>query len=156
MNNKKKTPPRYKRSFWRPANFNLEIRFTLLNLWLVLLALIISGTSTYLVVWSKLERLPFLSSPEELLVLEAEILARLAGVLSLTSLAVLLIAAVLIYRVMHRLTGPMLRMEREMKKMAAGQLPERPIILRQKDFFFSLAESFNTLVKAAREKENSR
>ena len=57
-----------------------------------------------------------------------------------------------VVRFSHRFVGPMFRMRRAMKALAAGE-PVEPISFRKNDFWHDAAENFNTLLRRVKEQD---
>ena len=55
---------KFKRSFWRIVNPVVEIKYTLVVAWLIIIAFLISGLVTYLTFWNNLLLLPDFTHPE--------------------------------------------------------------------------------------------
>ncbi|HNQ34655.1 MAG TPA: hypothetical protein PKN80_01155 [bacterium] len=141
--------PKFKRSFWRIINKPVQIRYSLVVVWLIILALLLGGLVTYLTVWNLLLRIP-IPDPAALEHLQGQVL-RLLVLEFLIGGAVLLFLAVLLQlRIMHRICGPLFRLEEVMNQLAAGKLPPYPLLFREKDYFYDLARAFNRAVEAIR------
>lgn len=138
------------RSFWRANYLDLEVRLAVLAGWLVIIALLTGGLSTYLVVWSRLLALPHLAASEAMIEMHRQILRGMALTFSLMVLLLVTLAALIQYRVLHRITGPVSRVEKVLREMSAGNLPARPLAFRRKDFLSGLAGAVNDLAAAIR------
>jgi len=66
-------------------------------------------------------------------------------------LPIVILGAILQFRILHRVSGPLYRLEKSIQEAAvSGKLPKTPIILREKDFYNGLAKAFNQLVDKIR------
>ncbi len=139
-----------KRSFWRTANKSVEVRYALLGGWLAVVGLLSGGILTYFIIWNNLIMLPLTSHPEEIILLHARVLKMMGLLFGLFGVVGVLLAAILQFRIIHRLSGPIYRLEKALLKLAEGELPRQPVILREKDLTGGLAKAFNRLVDAIR------
>jgi methyl-accepting chemotaxis protein len=142
---------KFKRSFWRVVNPEVEIKYTLVVAWLIILAFLISGLVTYLTFWNNLLLLPDFTHPEYLLIFQKKTLKILGVLFLFGGLPIVVLGAILQFRILHRVSGPLYRMEKVVQEAAvSGKLPKAPIILREKDFYNGLAKAFNQLVDKIR------
>ena len=142
---------RFKRSFWRVVNPVVELKYTLVVAWLIIIAFLISGLVTYLTFWNNLLLLPDFTHPEYLLIIQQKTLRLLGALFLLGGLPVVVLGAILQFRILHRVSGPLYRLEKSVQEAAvSGKLPKAPIILREKDFYNGLAKAFNQLVDKIR------
>lgn len=141
---------KFKRSFWRVVNPDVEVKYTLVVAWLIILGFLISGLVTYLTIWNNLLVLPQLTQPEHLLIIQKKILKLLGVEFLLGGLLVVVMAAILQFRILHRISGPLHRLEKVIQDVASGKLPKTPIILRKKDLYSDLTDAFNRLVDRIR------
>jgi len=141
---------RFKRSFWRVVNPDVEVRYTLVVVWLIVIGFLISGLVTYLTIWNNLLMLPKLTQPEHLLIIQKKILRFLGLEFLLGGLFLVALVAILQFRILHRVSGPLHRLEKVFQDAASGKLPGTPIVFRKKDLYNGLAESFNRLVEKIR------
>ncbi len=142
---------RFKRSFWRMVNPVVEIRYTLVVSWLVIIAFLISGLITYLTFWNNLLALPNFTNPEYLLIIQKKTLKILGALFLLGGLPIVILGGILYFRILHRISGPLYRLERAVQEAAvSGKLPKTPVVLREKDFYSGLARAFNQLVERIR------
>ena len=141
---------KFKRSFWRVVNPEVEVKYALVVAWLIIIAFLISGLGTYLTIWNNLLVLPGLTQPEHLLIIQKKILKLLGVEFLLGGLLVVVLAAILQFRILHRVSGPLYRLGKVLQDAASGKLPKTPIILREKDLYNELAEAFNRLVDKIR------
>jgi len=66
-------------------------------------------------------------------------------------LPIVVLGAILQFRILHRVSGPLYRLEKSVQEaVVSGKLPKAPIILREKDFYNGLAKAFNQLVDKIR------
>lgn len=140
-----------KRSFWRVLNLGVELKYTLTVAWLIIIAFLISGLITYLTFWNNLLAFSEFTKPEYLLVLQEKTLKILGGLFLFGGLPVVVLGAILQFRILHRVSGPLYRLERTIQEAAdSGKLPKTPIILREKDFYKNLTGAFNQFVDKIR------
>lgn len=72
----------------------------------------------------------------------------------LASAAISPIVVVFALRFSNRFVGPMLRFRRALQELAEGKVPDRPIVLRDKDYWTEVATAINTIsARMAKEKE---
>ncbi len=141
---------RYKRSFWRVVNKDVEVQYTLVVIWLIIIGFLVGGLLTYLTIWNNLLILPKITHPEQLLEVQRRILKLLGVEFILGGLLVIILAAILQFRILHRISGPLYRLERVILEAAEGKLPKEPIVLRKKDLYGGLARALNNLISAIR------
>lgn len=140
---------KFKRSFWRVINCNVNIRYTLMFAWLIVLGFLLGGLITYLTIWDNLLILPIMQ-PEHFFIIQKKILHLLALEFLLGGLPIAVLAIVLQFRILHRVSGPLHRLEKAVREAASGKLPKTPITFRGKDANNGVAEAFNLLVSAIR------
>ena len=63
---------------------------------------------------------------------------------------VIIVTALIQFRFLHRISGPVYRIEKLINDAAAGKLPKAPVVLREKDFYNELAKAFNDLIVSIR------
>ena len=142
---------KFKRSFWRVVNPVVELKYTLVVAWLIIIAFLISGLVTYLTFWNNLLLLPDFTHPEYLLIIQQKTLRILGALFLFGGLPVVILGAILQFRILHRVSGPLYRLEKSVQEAAvSGKLPKAPIVLREKDFYNGLAKAFNQLVNKIR------
>ncbi|MBU2495284.1 MAG: hypothetical protein ABIK20_03855 [Candidatus Omnitrophota bacterium] len=142
---------RFKRSFWGMVNPVLEVKYTLVVAWLIIITFLISGLVTYLTFWNNLLLLPDFTHPEYLLIIQKKTLRILVALFLFGGLPIVVLGSVLYFRILHRVSGPLYRLEKTVREAAvSGKLPKTPIILREKDFYNGLAKAFNQLVDRIR------
>ena len=133
------------------VNPAVEIKYTLVVSWLVIIAFLISGLITYLTFWNNLLALPDFTNPEYLLLIQQRTLKILGALFLFGGLPVVVLGAILHFRILHRVSGPLYRLEKSVQEAAvSGKLPKVPIVLREKDFYGGLAKVFNQLVERIR------
>ncbi|OPZ92669.1 MAG: HAMP domain protein [candidate division TA06 bacterium ADurb.Bin417] len=147
--NEVKSRPKFKRSFWRIINKTVQIRYSLVVIWLIIIALMLGGMVTYLTVWNLLLEIP-IHDPAALEQLQRQVLRLLTLEFLIGGVVLVVLAGVLELRILHRICGPLFRLEQLMGQLAEGKLPKHPLVFREKDFFYNLAESFNRAVEAIR------
>ncbi|MFH0797758.1 MAG: hypothetical protein V2A65_12045 [Candidatus Omnitrophota bacterium] len=144
-----KEEKKFKRSFWRVVNREMEIQYPLVVVWLMIIGFLVSGLMTYLTIWNNILLMPqMLSSPEQLLVMQKRILQLLGIEFLAGGVIMMVLAAILQFRFLHRIAGPLFRLENMLKDLSKGKLPSYPIVFRQNDLCKGLAEAFNQLVSA--------
>ena len=149
-NKNREAPKKFKRSFWRMVNKDVELKYTLVGVWLIIGGLLIGGVVTYLVIWRNLLILPQLVSPQDLMEIQKKILEMLGVLFILVGILMVALAATLQLRLLHRIAGPLYRLQRAISETATGKLPGAPVRFREKDLYSELADSFNNLVAAIR------
>lgn len=141
---------KFKRSFWKMVNRALEIKFTLFAVWLIIIGILLGSLFTYLAIWNNLLVLPQFVSMDKLLVVHQRVLKSLALIFLLGGPVIIFLTALLQFRILHRISGPVYRIEKLLQDAAEGKLPSNPVVLREKDFYNELAKAFNNLVVAIR------
>ena len=122
---------KFKRSFWGVVNQEVEVKYTLVMAWLIIIAFLISGLVTYLTFWNNLLLLPGFVQPEYLLILQKKTMRILVALFLFGVLPIVVLGAILQFRILHRVSGPLYRMEKTIQDaVVSGKLPEAPIILR--------------------------
>ncbi len=138
-----------RRSFWRVVNREMEIQYPLVVVWLMIIGFLVSGLMTYLTIWNNILLLPqILSSPEQILVMQKRILQLLGIQFLVGGVIMIVLAAILQFRFLHRIAGPLFRLEKMIRDASKGNLPSSPIVFRQNDLCKGLADAFNQLVSA--------
>jgi len=94
--------------------------------------------------------LPQLVSPQDLMEIQKKILEMLGVLFILVGILMVALAATLQLRLLHRIAGPLYRLQRAISETATGKLPGAPVRFREKDLYSELADSFNNLVAAIR------
>ena len=125
-------------------NKKIQLRYAVIAIWVIAVTTILVGIIVYYTIWSALLS-KYISGSPELISLQAEIDSILGKRLIWVGGFLLLIGAWLEIWFLHRIVGPLYRIERTIKEAAEGKFPERPIKLRTKDFYRSLAEALNKL-----------
>lgn len=108
-----------------------------------------ASTGLACMVWFGLQ---FFANPAGDLVTHVAVAGRLATPLILSFLVILPIAVLYLLRFTHRFAGPILRLRRSMRELAAGQTVPR-LRFRDGDYWQDLADEFNNVsetLKAAR------
>lgn len=139
---------KFKRSFWRVVDRGVEIRLAMVGAWLIFLGLLVGSIFTYLTIWNNILVLPQLTSLDKLLIVQSRITKFLVLELILGGTLIIFLAATIQFRIMHRISGPLYRIEKLMQELAEGKLPKTPVVLREKDFYNNLAKTFNNLISA--------
>jgi hypothetical protein len=143
MEEKKK----FNRSSWTIINWEFNIKWTVLMAWLVIIGFLIMGAFTYVTIWEKLLILPTMQ-PEHFAIIQRKILHLMIAEFLFGGLPVIIMAIILQLRILHRVSGPMHRLEKMVRQAAAGKLPKEPIFFRKNDIHVGLAEAFNSLISA--------
>jgi len=140
---------KFKRSRWTIMNWEFNIKWTVMMAWLVIAGFLISGAITFFTIWDNLLILPTMQ-PEHFLLIQKKILHLMAAEFLFGGLPVIIMAIVLQIRILHRVSGPMHRLEKTVRRAVAGKLPQEPIVFRKDDIHAGLAEAFNLLISAIR------
>lgn len=135
-------------------NKPLQFSYMGLTIWILLFGVIVLGTLTYYItvktILAHTEAAGNVPLDAYQLIAELNhILLRTIGVV-LASLILFAGALQVIY--MHRIAGPMYRMEKVIKELSHGKRVAL-IQLRKKDFFKNMAESMNDLIKFHNERD---
>ena len=125
-------------------NKGIQIRYALILIWTIAIATIVVGITIYYTIWSSLLTKGLSGSPQ-LISVQREIDYVVGKRLIWIGGLLLLIGAWLEIWFLHRIVGPLYRLEKIIKEAAEGKFPEEPIKLRPKDFYHGLAEALNKL-----------
>ncbi|MBN1445222.1 MAG: methyl-accepting chemotaxis protein [Candidatus Omnitrophica bacterium] len=128
-------------------NKPLQFIYSGITIYLLLIGIIVVGIATYYItldtILSQLEAQGGLLQAYEIVRSINALIAKRVGILLLT---VMVFAFVLAVYYLHRIAGPVYRIEKTLNDMAEGQ-EVRPVVLRKKDFFKSLAETLNKVIE---------
>jgi signal transduction histidine kinase len=129
------------------VNKPVQFTFTGLTIYFTLITIIIVGGFTYFIT---LNTIIAQLELENKLVNAYEIIKNI-NILLLKKIGIfVLILLILVFyleiRFLHRVAGPLFRIERTLKEISEGKDVE-PIKLRKKDFYKSLAESVNKVIE---------
>jgi len=128
-------------------NKPLQFIYSGITIYLLLIGIIVVGTATYYItldtILSQLEAQGGLLQAYEIVRSINSLIAKRVGILLLT---VMVFAFTLAVYYLHRLAGPVYRIEKTLNDMAEGK-EVSPVVLRKKDFFKSLAESLNKIIE---------
>ena len=138
---------RFKRYHWKVINREVNIKNTLIFAGLIIFGFLLAGAITYLTIWDNLLILPTLQ-PEHFVIIQKKILHLMIIQFLLGGLPIIILAIILQFRLLHRVFGPLHRLEKTMQETALGKLPEHPIIVRKGDILTELTKSFNQLISA--------
>ena len=125
-------------------NKKIQFRYALIEIWVIGVTTILVGIIVYYTIWSALLS-KYISGSPELISLQRQIDSILGKRLIWVGGFLLLVGAWLEIWFLHRIVGPLYRIEMIIKEAAEGRFPKRPIKLRPKDFYHSLAEALNKL-----------
>lgn len=128
-------------------NKPLQFIYSGITIYLLLIGIIVVGITTYYItldtILSQLEAQGGLLQAYEIVRSINSLIAKRVGVLLLT---VMVFAFILAVYYLHRLAGPVYRIEKTLNDMAEGK-EVSPVVLRKQDFFKSLAESLNKIIE---------
>jgi len=143
---------KYKRKNY-VVNKPLQFIYSGITIYLLLVGIIIVGITTYYVTLStilaQLEAENQLFNAYAIITNINHLLMKRLGVLLLV---VMVFAFVLAVYYLHRIAGPVYRIEKTLFDMARGE-DVRLVSLRKKDFFKSLAEALNRVITGQKEKD---
>ena len=143
MEEKKK----YKRRKNYLINKPLQFAYAGITVWLLLIAIILIGTFTYYItlntILNQLQVKNQLVDAYKAVSTINLILIKRVGILLIL---VILFALILEIFFLHRIAGPIYRIEKTLNDIADGK-KVHPIKLRKKDFFKSLADSVNKVIE---------
>jgi signal transduction histidine kinase len=129
------------------VNKPVQFTFTGLTIYFTLITIIIVGGFTYFItlntIISQLELENKLVNAYEIIKNINILLFKKIGIFVLI---LLILVFYLEIRFLHRIAGPLFRIERTLKEISEGKDVE-PIKLRKKDFYKSLAESVNKVIE---------
>jgi len=134
-------------------NKPLQFIYSGITIYLLLIGIIVVGIATYYITLSTI--LAQLEAENQLLNAYAiisninVILGKRLGVLLLS---VMVFAFVLGVYYLHRIAGPVYRIEKALREISEGKEIDT-VYLRKKDFFKSLAETLNNVIKQQKEKD---
>lgn len=128
-------------------NKPLQFIYSGITIYLLLIGIIVVGVGTYYLTFStilnELEAQGGMLRAYEMVKSINLLILRRVGIMLFLVLVFAFTAAVFY---LHRIAGPVFRIERTIREMAEGKKVE-PIRLRKKDFFKSLAEAVNKLIE---------
>jgi len=134
-------------------NKPLQFAYAGIAIWLLLIGIILVGTFTYYItldtILRQMESAKFSSDAYQLVRSINYLLSKKIGSLLIF---VVILAGVLEILYMHRIAGPIFRIERTLKEVAEGK-SFSPIRLRRKDFFKTLAEAVNKFMEFQNKKD---
>jgi len=133
-------------------NKPVQIGYFGLTAWFICLGILLVGSITYYFTLNTIISEIQITSPafdavETVQKINLLLQKKLAGVF----VALVVVAAILVIVYLHRVVGPVFRIERTLREVIEGK-PFYPIKLRKKDSFKSLAEAINTFVLIYEEK----
>jgi len=133
-------------------NKPVQIGYFGLTAWFICLGILLVGSITYYFTLNTIISEIQITSPafdavETVQKINLLLQKKLAGVF----VALVGVAAILVILYLHRVVGPIFRIERTLRDVVEGK-PFHPIKLRKKDSFQSLAEAINTFVQYHEEK----
>jgi len=128
-------------------NKPLQFIYSGITIYLLLIGIIVVGIATYYItlntILSQLEAQGGMIQAYETVRNINILLAKRVGVLFLIVLVFTFILAVYY---LHRIAGPVFRIEKTLNEMVEGK-KVNPVRLREKDFFKSLAEALNKIIE---------
>jgi methyl-accepting chemotaxis protein len=128
-------------------NKPLQFIYSGITIYLLLIGIIVVGITTYYItldtILSQLEAQGGLLQAYEIVRSINSLIAKRVGILLLT---VMVFAFILAVYYLHRLAGPVYRIEKTLNDMAEGK-EVSPVVLRKQDFFKSLAEALNKIIE---------
>ncbi len=137
------------------VNKPLQFTYAGLAIWILLIGIFISGSLTYYItmntVLDKLGSSQVLSSQAYELVKSINL--TLAKRISAFLIFLIIFSCVLMVLYLHRIAGPIFRIERVLREVAEGKKFEGPLKLRKKDFFKGLADAINKMMEYQKKKE---
>ncbi len=143
MEQKKK----YKRRKNYLINKPLQFTYTGIAIWLLLIAIILVGTFTYYITLNTiLNQLQMENQLIDAYKIVSKINSILIKRLGILLILVIFFAFILEILFLHRISGPIYRIEKTLNDIADGKKVQ-PIKLRKKDFFKSLAVSVNKVIE---------
>ncbi|HOL66496.1 MAG TPA: hypothetical protein PKX93_03450 [bacterium] len=137
------------------VNKPLQLAFTGLAIWILLLGVMLAGTVTYFITINTIvDRMtavdPKFGIAAYELVRQVNSVLGKRIIIMMASLVVL--AGILEVLYMHRIAGPIYRIEKTLHLLSEGK-PFQPIRLRNKDFFKGLAEAINNVMVYQQKKD---
>ena len=134
-------------------NKPMQFAYMGIAIWLLLVGIILAGTVTYYITLDTI--LTQMEATRTFSGQMYEVVRAINSVLSV-KIGVLLVFLVVLTGVleilyMHRLAGPVYRIERTLREVIEGR-GFSPIHLRQKDFFKSLADAVNVVMESEQKK----
>jgi len=132
-------------------NKPLQFIYSGITIYLLLIGIIVVGIATYYItldtILSQLEAQGGLLQAYEVVRSINMLIAKRVGALLVTVMAFAFILAVYY---LHRIAGPVYRIEKTLNEMAEGK-EVNLVVLRKKDFFKSLAEALNKMISQKQE-----
>jgi methyl-accepting chemotaxis protein len=134
-------------------NKTLQFAYSGLAIWILLIAIILIGSFTYYItlqtILSEMEAQNQLFNAYQVVKNINMILGKRLG-LMLTAVIIFTLVLEIFY--LHRIAGPVYRIQKTLNEMSEGKKIDS-VRLREKDFFKTLAEAVNNLIKAQKGKE---
>lgn len=135
----------------RLINKPLQIKYALIAVWLVLIAVIIIGATIYVVSWNVW--LDGLTDLEAIQIPDIkQVNQQLIFWLGIGFVAIISVVLGVEIHFLHRIAGPIYRIGRNLHGLASGE-PRCKIALRKNDFFHEVANEFNQMVTHFEEEE---
>lgn len=134
-------------------NKPLQFIYSGITIYLLLVGIIIVGITTYYVTLSTI--LTHMEAENQLFnayAIISNINALLGRRLGVMMFAVMVFAFVLGVYYLHRIAGPVYRIEKTLSDICLGK-EVRPVTLRKNDFFKPLAETLNKAIRQQKEKD---
>jgi methyl-accepting chemotaxis protein len=145
--------PRWRRRKYL-INKKVQLGYFGLTVWFICIGIMLVGSITYYLVFSTiLKEFENVEKSIDIVNTVQRVNALLAGKLGITFIVLVILAAILVVYYLHRVVGPVFRIEKVLKEMMAGKQFE-PIHLRKKDSFKSLADVLNAFLGRYEEKRN--
>ena len=136
-------------------NKPLQFIYSGITIYLLLIGIIVVGIATYYItldtILSQLESQGGLLHAYEMVRTINVLIAKRVGAMLVM---VMVFAFVLAVYYLHRIAGPVYRIEKTLNEMADGK-EVNLVMLRKKDFFKSLAEALNKLINQQKEEKKS-
>ncbi len=136
-------------------NKPLQFIYSGITIYLLLIGIIVVGIATYYItldtILSQLESQGGLLHAYEIVRNINVLIAKRVGAMLVM---VMVFAFVLAVYYLHRIAGPVYRIEKTLNEMADGK-EVNLVMLRKKDFFKSLAEALNKLINQQKEEKKS-
>ncbi len=133
-------------------NKPIQIGYFGLTVWFICLGILLVGSITYYFTLNTIINEIEITSPAfDAVELISRINLILQKKLALVFAGLIVVAGILVILYLHRVVGPVFRIEKTLKEVIEGK-PFVPIRLRRKDSFKSLAETINVFVSHSQTK----
>ncbi len=131
----------------------IQFFYTGFLIWFLVIALILTGTVLYYIIMNTIINTFVGAKTSNIYQIILEINKLLVLRLSILIIIVIVVGIFLGILYLHRIAGPIYRIEKTIKESMNDGIEYRPITLRKKDFFHSLANNINLFIEKYNQKK---